>query len=64
MYEKLCYCNFSTVAENLKSGKTVPPENYDQATIYFSDIVDFTTLASDSTPLQVKIFEFCKIEFY
>ena len=42
------------MADNLKSGKLVPPENFDQSTIYFSDIVDFTTLASDSSPLQVQ----------
>ena len=42
-----------SVAEALKAGKTVHPENYDQSTIYFSDIVGFTTIASDSNPIQV-----------
>ncbi len=45
------YCR--SVAEQLKFGKFVKPENYDQATIYFSDIVGFTTLAADSNPMQV-----------
>ena len=44
---------FRTVAEQLKLGKFVQPENYDQATLYFSDIVGFAQLASESTPLQV-----------
>jgi len=41
-----------TVAEQLKAGKIVKPESYDQSTVYFSDIVGFTTLAADSSPMQ------------
>ncbi len=37
----------------LKAGQVVKPEFYDQSTIYFSDIVGFTTIAADSSPLQV-----------
>ena len=46
-------CIYRTVVEQLKAGKIVTPESYDQATIYFSDIVGFTTLVADSSAMQV-----------
>ena len=42
-----------TVADDLKLGKAAHPEHYSKATLYFSDIVGFTSIASQSTPLQV-----------
>ncbi|XP_036114120.1 guanylate cyclase D-like [Molossus molossus] len=42
-----------SVAEALKIGVTVEPEYFDQVTIYFSDIVGFTTISALSEPIEV-----------
>ncbi|NXU57047.1 GUC2F cyclase, partial [Turnix velox] len=41
------------LAEALKTGGTVEPEYFDQVTIYFSDIVGFTTISALSEPIEV-----------
>ncbi|CAK5081066.1 unnamed protein product [Meloidogyne enterolobii] len=41
------------VADKLKLGEFVEPEQFSAATIFFSDVVSFTTLASKCSPLQV-----------
>ncbi|KAH9518862.1 Nitrogen permease reactivator protein, partial [Bulinus truncatus] len=42
-----------SVAEDLKLGLPVKAELFDQVTIYFSDIVGFTKICADSTPIEV-----------
>ena len=44
------------MAEILKAGESVNPEMYDEATIYFSDIIRFTNLSAKSTPRQIVYF--------
>ncbi|KHN82416.1 Guanylate cyclase receptor-type gcy-1 [Toxocara canis] len=41
------------VAEKLKLGQSVSPESFESVTVFFSDVVKFTNLASRCTPLQV-----------
>ncbi len=42
-----------TVADELRQGHTVAAETFSSCTIYFSDIVGFTSLCGASTPLEV-----------
>ncbi|KAG7304638.1 hypothetical protein JYU34_011619, partial [Plutella xylostella] len=43
----------SSVAERLLLGEAVPPEEFADVSVYFSDIVGFTALAAGSSPVQV-----------
>uniref|UniRef100_A0A8C8A4G7 Guanylate cyclase n=1 Tax=Oryzias sinensis TaxID=183150 RepID=A0A8C8A4G7_9TELE len=42
-----------SVAQSLKLGKPVEPEHFSEVTLYFSDIVGFSTISTLSEPIEV-----------
>jgi len=51
----ICDVLFRQVAEEMKQGNKVNPEEFDAVTIYVSDIVEFTPLAAKSTANEVHV---------
>eukprot|EP00055_Hartaetosiga_balthica_P016075 m.99782 g.99782 ORF g.99782 m.99782 type:complete len:1901 (+) comp9033_c2_seq1:508-6210(+) len=51
--ELVCRMLPKTIVEDLKVGKNIKAESFDEVTIFFSDIVGFTRICSQSTPFQV-----------
>lgn len=47
------YVSIRSVALALKKGKPVTPEHFAEVTLYFSDIVGFTTISALSEPIEV-----------
>jgi hypothetical protein len=53
-----------SIAEQLKNHMTVMAEDYECVTIYFSDVVGFTTISAMSTPQQVAHTVFSVQHYY
>lgn len=45
-----------SIADQLMSGKPVEPQSYDMVTVFFSDIVGFTSMCSVSSAMEVVTF--------
>ncbi|XP_014678804.1 PREDICTED: atrial natriuretic peptide receptor 1-like [Priapulus caudatus] len=46
----------ASLADNLKLGRAVQPEAFEESSVYFSDITGFSQLAAESSPLQIVDF--------
>lgn len=52
--DELLYSVFPKhIADSLRNGQKIAPENHDMVTIFFSDIVGFTDISSKLDPLQI-----------
>lgn len=51
-----CFIHCRYIADELMAGKSVEPQSYDMVTIFFSDIVGFTSMCSVSSAMEVVTF--------
>lgn len=51
-----CFVGRRYIADQLMAGKSVEPQSYDMVTIFFSDIVGFTSMCSVSSAMEVVTF--------
>lgn len=54
LFTLMAVCRY--IADQLMSGKSVEPQSYDMVTIFFSDIVGFTSMCSVSSAMEVVTF--------
>uniref|UniRef100_A0A3Q2ZYJ9 Guanylate cyclase n=1 Tax=Kryptolebias marmoratus TaxID=37003 RepID=A0A3Q2ZYJ9_KRYMA len=54
--DKLLSSMLPYIADELMAGKSVEPQSYDMVTIFFSDIVGFTSMCSVSSAMEVVTF--------
>lgn len=45
----------ASVAVELKEGLQVPAQSFEMVSVYFSDVVSFTAIAAESTPIQARL---------
>lgn len=51
-----CFYTCSHVVATLKQGQAVRAEQFDEVTVCFSAITDFPDIASQSSPIEVRMY--------